>query len=281
MSDIFNNRELAILIWLTLILILLSFKKGILKSYFDLLLAFFQDKIISSVLISIIYVELIILLLAIVNYWEMDLLKDTTFWYIGTAFLLMLNSNKALENKTHFKKIFWNSFKLIVVLEFITNFYTFDLLWELVLIPIVSFIAILDAFAEQKNEHKPVKKLTQAILTIIGIIIFVYSAKKIITNSNEFLNVNSAQILLLPIILTLLFLPFLYFYVLYMKYENIYCRIGFRFKNKDKDFLNIKKRIFQECKLNLRKLERLEKTNSFHHILDYSDLEKTIKELNR
>ncbi len=279
MRDIFNNRELAIIIWLSLILVLLSFKKGILNSYHDLLKAFFQDKIISSLLISVIYVELIILLLSLADFWERDLLKDTIFWYIGSAFLLMLNSNKALENKTHFQKIFWNSCKLIVVLEFITNFYTLDLLWELILIPVVSFIAILDAFADFKNEHKPVKKLTQAVLTIIGITIFVYSIRQITSNSNEFLNVNSAQILLLPVILTILFLPFLYFYVLYMKYENIYVRIGFRFDKKDKEFLKIKKRIFRECKLSLRKLERLEEIKSFHHILEYSDLDNTIKEL--
>ena len=277
----FNNRELAILIWLTLILVLLSFKKGILKSYLDLLKAFFQDKIISSILISIIYVETVILLLTLANYWEPKLLKDTIFWYVGSAFLLMLNANKALENKNHFSQIFWKSFKLIVILEFIMNFYTFDFIWELILIPILSFIAIIDIVAGYKNEHKQVKKFTQFILTILGITMFIYAIREIISNSDKFWNIEIAKVFLLPIILTILFLPFLYFYVLYMKYENLYIRVGFRFNKKDSEFLKIKRRIFLECKLNLRKLERLEKVKSFHHIMDYSDLDKTIKELNR
>lgn len=279
MSDIFNNRELAIILWLTLILLLLSFKKGILNSYVEILEAFFQDKIITSILISIIYVEMIILVLVILNFWEIDDLKDTVLWYIGSAFLLLLGSNKALKENDYFKKIFWNSFKLIVLLEFITNLYTLELIWELILIPILFFFAVLDVFAGLKEEHKIVKLLTQSILTIFGVSIFVFSLTQISLDYNGFMNTETFRIFMIPIILTLAFIPFLYGYVLYMKYENLYLRIGWRFKKKDAEFKKIKKRIFIECNLNLRKLEKLEKINSFNHIMNYSDLNKTLNEL--
>lgn len=278
MTDIFNNRELAIIVLLTLIIILFSFKNGVLKSFLELLKAFFQDKIISSVLISVIYVEIIILFLALLDYWKSDFLKETIFWFLGSAFLLMLNSRKALENKNYFKKIFRDSFKLIILLEFITNFYSFNLFWELIIIPIISFIVILDIVAGYKNEHRVVKKLTQSILSIIGITLFIFAIKQISIRQGEFINVDTAKIFLLPIILTILYLPFLYLYVLYMKYENLYLRIGFRFDKNDPVFKRIKKKIFFECNLSFQKLEKLEKTKSINYILNYEDLNKAINE---
>lgn len=281
MTDIFNNRELAIIVWLTLIIFIFSFKNGVLKSYFELLKAFFQDKIISSVLISIIYVEIIILFLALLNYWKPDFLKETIFWFLGSAFLLMLNSRKALENKSYFKKIFRDSFKLIILLEFITNFYSFNLFWELIIIPFISSIVILDIVAGYKNEYRAVKILTQSILSIIGITLFIFAINQISIKHGEFINVYTAKIFLLPIFLTILYLPFLYLYVLYMKYENLYLRIGFRFDKNDPVFKTIKKRIFFECILSLRKLEKLENTKSINYILDYEDFNKTINEFRR
>ena len=279
MVNIFNNREIAIIVWLTLIIILFSFKNGVLKSYFELLKAFFQDKIISSVLISVIYVELIILFLALFDFWKPDFLKETIFWFLGSAFLLMLNSRKALENKSYFKNIFRDSFKLIILLEFITNFYSFNLFWELIIIPLISFIVILDIVAGYKNEHRAVKKLTQSILSIIGITLFIFAIKEIFIRSGEFINVDTAKIFLLSIILTILYLPFLYLFVLYMRYENLYLRIGFRFDKNDPVFKNIKRRIFLECKLSLAKLEKLGNTESINYILNYEDLNSAIDEL--
>lgn len=225
-----------------------------------------------------IYVEVIILFLALLDYWKPDFLKETIFWFLGSAFLLMLNSRKALENKNYFKKIFRDSLKLIILLEFITNFYSFNLLWELIIIPFISFIVILDIVAGYKNEHRAVKKLTQSILSIIGITLFVFAIKQIFIRHGEFINVDTAKIFLLPIILTILYLPFLYLYVLYMKYENVYMRIGFPFVKNDPVFKNIKKRIFFECKLNLAKLEKLGNTKSINYILNYEDLNKAINE---
>lgn len=279
MTEIFNNRELAIIIWLTIALLLLSFKKGIFNSYLDILKAFFQDKIITAILVSIIYVEIIILILAIFNFWQTIDLKDTFLWYIGSGFLLMLGSNKALEQDDYFKKVFWKSFKLIVLLEFITNLYTLSLIWELILIPILTFFVILDTVAGYKKEHKSVKVLTQVILTIFGFSIFIFSLTKIGSDFNRFINTETFRIFMIPIILTLAFIPFLYIHILNMKYENLYLRIGWRFEKNDNEFKKIKKRIFTECNLNLRKLERLEKINSINHIMNYSDLNNTLKDL--
>ncbi len=280
MTDIFNNRELAIIVWLTLIIILLGLKNGVLKSYLELLKAFFQDKIISSILISVIFVEVIILLLALLDYWKTDFLKETVLWFFGSAFILLINSRKALENKNHFKKIFQNSFKLIILLEFITNFYTFDLLWELIIIPVISFIVILDVFAGYKKEYKAVKKLTQIILSIIGITLFSFAVRQIAISQGEFIKVDKVKIFLLPVILTILYLPFIYLFVLYMKYENLYLRIGFRFDTNDPVFKRIRRRIFLECNLSIKKLEKLEKMETINYILEYADLNKTINESN-
>lgn len=279
MIEVLNNRELSILIWLSIIFLGLAFKKGVTKSYADLIKAFFQDKVITLVFASLVYVEIVVLFLALIDYWEIYFLKDTIFWYLGTGFILLLNTRKALSEKDFFRKVITDNVKLIVILQFITNFHTFGLFWEVLLVPIVSFVALLDAMADHKSENRILKKLTVPLLTLFGLSIFSYSIFQISTDFGAFTATNTLKLFLLPIILSLLFVPFLYFVTLIMEYENLFLRIGFRFKKSDPDFKKMKIKMVKTCHLNLNKLKRLSRLKSTQYLLDKSDFEKTINEL--
>lgn len=279
MIEVLNNRELSILIWLSIILVGLAFKKGVTKSYADLIKAFFQDKVITLVFASIVYVEIVVLFLALIDYWEIYLLKDTTFWYLGTGFILLLSTSKALSEKDFFRKVIIDNVKLILILQFITNFHTFGLFWEVLLVPTVSFVAILDVMADLKSENRVLKKLTVPLLILFGFAIFSYSVFQISTDLGTFAATNTLKLFFLPIILSLTFIPFLYFVTLIMEYENLFLRIGFRFKKKNPDFKKMKIKIFKTCHVNLDKLKRLSRLTSTQYILDNADFEKTIKEL--
>lgn len=93
-----------------------------------------------------VYVLLIIYFLYEIKFWNPTLLKETIFWYFGVAFISLVNANKVNQDEEYFKKIFKDNLKLIVILELITTFYSFSLIVELILVPLLLIITMLSAF---------------------------------------------------------------------------------------------------------------------------------------
>src|SRR5690606_20568260 len=131
--------------------------------------------ILSVVLISIAYSSAIIFLMHKINLWDRSLAKDSIFWFVGSGFIILMNLNDAKKENAFFKKIFRESFGLILILEFISNFHVFSLVAELIIIPCMAFLAMTSAYAESKVEYKKVKNLIDGILTIVGLTFFVFS----------------------------------------------------------------------------------------------------------
>ena len=99
----FNNREWSILIWVSLFLLWAISRKEIRDSFHDVLRAFFQIKIIIPTALLAIYAFGSIVLLSKIGYWEYSLLKDTVIWFLGVAFIMLVNSVKASEEDGYFK----------------------------------------------------------------------------------------------------------------------------------------------------------------------------------
>ena len=122
-------------------IILFSISKEVLKSSGGIFSAIFDEKIVDVVLLMLIYTELIMLVLTIIEFWNLTLLKETIYWVLLVGFPLLLDIDKINKEENHIKSILKNSIKGIIIIEFITNFYNFSLIVELVLIPVVTFIS--------------------------------------------------------------------------------------------------------------------------------------------
>ena len=245
MKEIFNNREIATLIWLGILFLYLVFFKNFLESFKSVLKAFFNDKVFSLVLISVIYLEIIILILAILSFWNFSLIKGTIFWYIGVGFITMLNLPKATEGIDFFKSTLIQNFKFIILFEFIVNVYSFNIFIEIILLPILALFVITDTYADYNEDAKKVKPITNGVLSIFGFFLLVYSINQIRLDYSTFTTISNLKGFLLPVILTISFIPFLYFTALYMKYENLFVRIGFRFDKDESQFKFIKSKFLK------------------------------------
>ncbi len=255
--EIFSNRELALFIWGIIFLVLILFFSDIRISIIEVVKALSKKQIIISILMAAIYSIIIIYILSIVNFWNISFLKGSIFWFLGAAFVMMMQNNDARTDKTFFRKILKDNLKLILLLEFILNFYFFSLAVELILLPILVFITALAAVAQTKEEYKPVHKLLENALSLIGTIFIIIAIYKVINEFNNFASVDSLKSFLLPIILTVLFLPYLYLLALYSSYELLYVRIDLR-KHEEKDLYSYAKRkIFLNCKFNLSKIRKI------------------------
>ncbi len=257
-----NSREAALFVWLVIFLGWAISQSSIRKSLGDLLKSFSHWKIFIPILLATLYSALVVYLLSEINLWATFLIKDTAYWFLGTAFVLLLNTNKATQGKGFFKKVLKDNLKVIIVLEFIVNLYTLNFFFELVLVPILFFVVAMNALAETKQEYAQVKKFLDYVLSAIGVFFIIFALGKIIGDYQAFVESENLKSLVLPPILTTAFIPFLYFFALLMAYETLFMRLGFFIKN-DSSLLHFTKvKIFKLCHFNLPKLNRFAKDST-------------------
>lgn len=254
--EYFNSREIAFLFWLFVFIVWLLFQEKIRQSVKGVLKLFFSRKIFSITLLTVFYNCLFILLLSNIGYWKIWLLKDSIFWILGVALIQLINANNAQKERNFFKDILLNNLKLIIIFEFLVNLYTFKFWIELLVFPLYVMIIAIYAFSETNKEYEPAKKLTENILAIIGLFFFVFVSIKTYQNFPSISTFDNFRAIVLPVILTVGYLPFLYFAALFMSYEILFVRIKMQLK-KEKQIVKVAKRkIICLCNINLRKLNR-------------------------
>lgn len=273
----FNNREIALFVWVIVFLIGILKRKSLRKPIAKLFLAFIDHKILTGFLFMIIYVELVVLLLVKLGFWDFSLLKDTIYWTFGVGFIFYVNMNKPTQEQGFFKRVLLSNLKFVLIIVFVTNLYVFSLMIELIVIPIVLFTSISSVFTESKKEYKQVKQLMDFILSVYGISVFSFSAFNIASDFGAFVNVDNLRSFLLGPIFTILYLPFIYFAAVYMVYEVFYQRLNWDFKA-DKKFAKVVKwQVFFICRFNLAKIKIVSNELKSFSITNKRDFKEGLK----
>ncbi len=278
-----NGREKAVIAWLLIFLFWALSQKNIRNSMLGVLKAFFQKKIITVFLAMFVYVFFIILLFSKLQIWNVSLTKDIVFWILGSAFVLLMNVNNATQDDHHFKKILLDNLKLILVLEFVITLYSFNFWLEMIFVPVMFLIVAMGAVAEIKKEYLPVKKLIDYVLSFVGIFLIVFAVSKIIGDYQGFVSANNLRSFVLPPLMTLAYMPFLYIFALIMAYEMLFVRLDIFLKN-DKALAGFaKQKIFRLCFLNLGKLNKFakESTNDLLNLKDKNGILSLVEKFNK
>jgi hypothetical protein len=223
--NIFSTREIAVIIWGIILLIGSWFIKGMPQILSGFLKIIGSKIVILLISISAIYTALIVILLWKLCLWDITFLKDTCIWFLFSSISITFNVNKA-RNFSFFKNIIRDNISIILIFEFIINFYTFSLPVELIVIPIISFIVIIQGFAEVSQKQEPDHQLTASclkkIIALLSVSLFIFVLYKTMTDYEGLFTIYNLKSFLLPINLTLLFLPFFYGLALYMEYETLF-----------------------------------------------------------
>ncbi|WP_430971803.1 hypothetical protein [Sunxiuqinia rutila] len=255
LNKTFNNREIALIFYLFLFILWNLTQKKIRESIFCVIGALFVKQIFISILCLLIYITIVVCGLSLLGLWNSSLIKDTIYWSFGVGFILMMDSNKALQEKHYFKKFLLENIKVFMIIEFILGLYVFGIITEFILMPIVIFLSISLAYTEVYEEHKQVRNFLLKIFGAIAIFYIIYSGFKIYQNFKDLANYDNLRALIFPAIMTILFLPFAYFYVLYSHYESLFIRVGFFLKDNKSLRRFAKWRILFSVNFSLKKLK--------------------------
>lgn len=212
-TDIFNNRELAIGIWLvTTTLVLLTFS-NLRKGLLDVLKALFQPKLIFFFGTIAVAVAIVCFFLAQLSLWTMDQLPPTILWFLLSGCIMAGNALEAQEDEGHFKGLFRNSIKLTGLFEFIVVAHSFSIWAELIFVPFLVLLGALIAVADRNPEHAKAKTLLEWIVFGIVIAFLWNSITQIWKDPSLFLTTTTGLNFLLPVVLTVGCIPV--FYALY------------------------------------------------------------------
>ncbi len=101
----FNNREIAIILWLIIFVIFIYFNKGIRESIKNVIIVLFCKKFVIFYLIFLGYFITIIYFLFKIEFWNISLLKDTLFWVLFVQFPIFAKTIEKAKDGRFFSKL--------------------------------------------------------------------------------------------------------------------------------------------------------------------------------
>lgn len=214
-----NNREIAVLIWLAISVGCVAISANCRRSFADVLRVLFSRKILQVIAATILWVVASVWLLTAVGVWKPDNLKTTLVWTMTFAFVAMFDVNRISENDTFYGKTIRDILSLTAVVTFIADSYSFSLIVELALIPLLIFITASQAITSLKHEYAQVKNLFGWLLALIGVTYIGHGIVLFLSDISNFATVSNLREFTIPSILSLLFLPYIYFLNAYITYE--------------------------------------------------------------
>lgn len=253
-----NNRELSILFWALLGIIVVSFKQDIRTSIYEFIRVLLHHKNLILLFSMASYMAVIIYVLWLIEFWDWYLLKDTLLWISFTATSLIIRSSSPKNRKARLIDYALDSLKITIFLEFIANTFTFSLVGEFIFIPVVSIVAILSAVSGMNRENQSAEKFLNWVLTIVGLVIVSLAIKNILASINTLDYLKEVRSFALPILLAFLLLPFLYLFIIITLYEEIF--LVFYPHEKQGNYSlarHGKKQVLRECLLSRGKLLKL------------------------
>ena len=185
----------------------------------------FCRKFVVFYIVFLLHLCLVTYFLYAVGFWSVALLKDTIFWVLCVELPLFVKTIEKAKDNHFFVKLIKDNITISVIIEFVFNFWTFNLFTEILIVPISIFIGLLYALAARKKKYFQVKRFFDWLFVIFGVIIIINSCKHLYENPSELFNLSTLQEFLLPAFLLLLNLPVVYGLALYNAYEQVFIRV--------------------------------------------------------
>lgn len=228
--DILNSREWAILVWVCIAIGYITWPsrwRKLKEPFLGMLRALSSRHLVSAITLMAIYVIALIYGLSRMDLWDASQLKGTLIWFLSVAIFSLFRVNDFSESPHKLKGLVADSFKLVVVIEYLVGVYTLHFAVEFALIPLVAFLSAMVAYSEPRPEYEKVHKLLNIVLAIIGTVILGSVMYLLIHNFHQVANREAASDFILPIILTALYMPFMAFMVVYSTYQIVLIRLRY------------------------------------------------------
>lgn len=258
-----TGRDIAIVLWIGALALFLLQKAGIRKSVFRLPGNLVNIKVTGSFLSVALYASVVVVVLRNLGFWDFSLLKDTIYWYFVVGVPLLVTSAIADSGAKLVKHLVADNIRAVVLLEFLVNTFTFPLGIELFLVPTACFLGLLPLVFENKREHESIAEFAKAASSIFGLAVLGYICVRIFSEWNEFVSFETVRNLTFPLVMSAVYVPFLYVVLLVVTYEKAFVWLKLGCSKEPNIIAHARKQIFLQHGLNIRKLREFINKNRF------------------
>jgi hypothetical protein len=212
-----NNRDWASIIWLVVLAAYVLRHDRVRASIAAAFRALVHPKIVLALIAIAVYTVGLVIIGHRLDIWTTRLLKDTVVWFIATGFVLFMSIAKSAQGG-FFRKAALDAVKVTVFIEFFLNLFVLSLPLELLLLPVLFFVATIPFVASRHPRLAPVVRLANSTSLAIGLAVGAYVVWKVVSDWREVANVGTVQSLALPVWLTLSLMPLIYILSLWVNY---------------------------------------------------------------
>lgn len=230
--EILNPREWAFLIWIVIVISFLLFK-GLLTNFIKKVIKnIFSKAMIIVFLLMNFYIIYVICILNQIKLWECYQLKTTIIWYLTFSLISIFKVISIKDESEYFqqavlkylKNSVLDSFKLVGIIAFLSVGYT-NIVIELFLMPIFFILGLMLAMS-QRDGDKRMEKLIKTILSILVALIIIFTLYMAFLDFEKLIEKELIYNFFTPSLLTLTYIPFLFFIFIYTTYENVFIRVN-------------------------------------------------------
>ncbi|MBR5302787.1 MAG: hypothetical protein IKU38_08135 [Clostridia bacterium] len=227
MLELFSTREIATGIYIVLILIYALWNSQVRKSLFDVIKCALSPKLVLPTLTMCAFGGFIGYRASRFAFWDNVYYKDIIMWIVLVGLPLCFGAISAKE-ESYFKNAVIDNLKLTVLFELLFSTFTFSLWVELLIIPIVTFVTGVEVIAKREERTKKVSNLMNTVLAVIGLLMLCFTIKHALSEFHLGMTHSMLSSLIIPLILSILYVPFAYLLALYAAYELAFLRMSFR-----------------------------------------------------
>jgi hypothetical protein len=219
-----NTREIALVVWFVIVLIVAVSRSDLHKSLCDLLRAFFARKLLPAWVLLVVWTITEVVLGARLGLWRPSLAFGTLLWFLTAAIVMMVNSSEAASTPRFLRTKVVEVLRLSVFVEGVASLATGPLWLEFILVPVVVLLGATAAYVDRKPEYLSVKRLLTALLNIFGLALLSYA---ITSTLRSWDGSSVARQLLLPVWMTIGAIPLIYGVGLLGSYGVLFIRMRF------------------------------------------------------
>lgn len=215
-----STRETASLAWIGLLLLFGLWKLKLGPLLLASLRSFAKPMVLRAIAVMALYVAGSVWVLGQLKLWELANLKATLVWFVTfvLGWIFDLKRWDADPNEAA-RATLRDVFKLTAFVTFLTEFYTLNLVGELILLPVACALTIIGMVANEKSRLAPISDVTNLLLGALGLGLLGNALFQLVTNFTDFATASTGRDFAMPGLLSLLFLPFMYAFNVYVAYD--------------------------------------------------------------
>lgn len=227
-----NNRETATLIWLAIAVVagvaILWRQSDGARSLRRVLTSMIKWKVLGVVGSTAAYLVLVVWAAWQVGLWSPELLAPTLIWGLPATYGLGFLALEATKEEHFFRSTVKQALGVVIIIELLVNIDTFPLWWEMIQLPGISLVVVLEALAKAREEFASLRFCLGWLTALIGSGLLVATLIRFATNWSEHDWPTVARSLGLGLWLPLSALPLVYFWSIAMLYGTLWIHLRFQ-----------------------------------------------------